>query len=171
VKAEAPALPVLVLSQHDETLYAARALQAGARGYVMKLEATEEVRQAVRAVLNGQLSVSRKVAILARRGLLEKKPGRNGAGLDALTDRELEVFQLIGARRTTRQIASDLRLSVKTIETYREHIKDKLSLCDGTALQDHATQWVEGQPSAGFRVRPFTPGTERSSPRKVRPFS
>jgi DNA-binding NarL/FixJ family response regulator len=151
LKAEAPALPVLVLSQHDETLYAARALQAGARGYVMKQEATEKVRQAIRTLLNGKIYYSDAVSLMAVQRLITTRSGSPARGLQALTDRELEVFQRLGAGQTTRQIADELHLSFKTVETHRENIKHKLGLPDAAALLRYASQWAQGQPppSAG----------------------
>ncbi|MEO5801926.1 MAG: response regulator transcription factor [Verrucomicrobiota bacterium] len=143
-QAQYPALPVLVLSQMDENLYAERALRAGAKGYVMKSEATEEVLTAVRTVLGGDLYVSRKISILILHRLLEAKPEGRNKGVDCLTDRELQVFQMVGAGMNTKKVASNLSLSTKTIETYRENIKNKLGLRNAKELVDEATQWVRG---------------------------
>jgi DNA-binding NarL/FixJ family response regulator len=139
-----PSLPVLVLSQVDETLYAERTLRAGAKGYVMKSEATEEVLTAVRSVLRGELYVSRKISILILHRLLETKPATHRLGVDCLTDRELQVFQMIGAGLNTGHIASELKLSGKTVETYRENIKHKLGLQNAKELRNESTQWVRG---------------------------
>jgi DNA-binding NarL/FixJ family response regulator len=120
-----PSLPVLILSMHDESIYAERALRARANGYIMKQEATEKVLVAVRRILGGDISgVSPDV----------------NSRLSALSDRELEVFRLIGEGRSTRQIAEKLHLSIKTVETYQAHIKDKLSLHSGRELVQHAIQ-------------------------------
>ena len=117
--AQVPALLILVLSQHDETLYAERALRAGARGYLMKQEATDEVRSAIRTILKGEMYVSRKMSVIALNRLLGAKAGSGGANLESLSDRELQVFQLLGASRSTRQIAEELHINFKTVETYR----------------------------------------------------
>jgi len=145
IKAQQADLPVLTLSVHDESLYAERALRAGARGYIMKAEATEKVITAIRTVLSGQVYVSNGMA--AR--IVSKFAGstsRVGAPvIDRLSDRELEVFCLIGQGYGTRQIAEQLHLSVKTIETYRAHIKDKLGLASADELLRHAIQWASSQ--------------------------
>ncbi len=145
VKAQKPQLAILVISQFDETLYAQRALRAGAGGYLMKEEATEEVLTAIRAVRAGELYVSRRMSVLMLRKSLEERPGSPRTGMQSLTDRELQVFQLLGAGMSTRQIAESFHLSVKTIETYRQNIKNKLGLHDGAALLRCATDWVRRQ--------------------------
>jgi DNA-binding NarL/FixJ family response regulator len=139
-----PDLPILVLSQFDENLYAERALRAGARGYVMKQSATVEILDAIRSILNGELYVSRKITVLVLNKFLHGKPGAARGPVENLTDRELQVFQMVGAGMTTRQIAAKLNLSVKTVETHRENIKHKLGLVAGQDLVRHATRWVEG---------------------------
>ena len=130
IKARFPDLPLLVLSMHDESLYAERALRAGSLGYVMKEVAIENVLVAIRRVLTGEIFLSDKMkARLLNQyvsGRARNKTG--GSPIETLTDRELEVFRLLGEGRGTRQIAADLRLSVRTVEAYREYIKDKLSL-------------------------------------------
>jgi len=144
IKAQYPNLPVLVLSMHDESLYAERALRAGARGYIMKHEATDKVVTGIRAVLDGQVFVSDKMA--AR--MVYKLVGggaSSGSAIDNLSDRELEVFNLIGRGLGTRQIAEKLYLSIKTIETYRSHIKEKLSLASAGELLQYAIQWANSQ--------------------------
>jgi DNA-binding NarL/FixJ family response regulator len=137
-----PILKVLVLSMHDESLYAERALRAGARGYVMKQEPTEHVMAAIRHVLGGGVYLS----VRMRDHLLFNVVGRLSAArasdLDRLSDRELEVFQLIGEGRTTAQIGASLHLSVSTVETYRAHIKEKLRLRNATELVQHAVDWI-----------------------------
>src|SRR5271170_3962760 len=135
-----PTLPVLILSMHDESIYAERALRAGANGYIMKHEATERVLVAIRRILGGEIYVSDR---MANRMLHQRFGGSSGGSLskvDELTDRELEVFRLIGEGHTTRQIAEVLHLSVKTVETYQAHIKEKLSLRSGRELVQHAIQ-------------------------------
>ena len=144
IKARFPELPLLVLSMHDESLYAERALRAGSRGYVMKEVAIENVLTAIRRVLTGEIFLSDKMkARLLNQyvsGRARNKTG--GSPIETLTDRELEVFRLLGEGRGTRQIAADLRLSVRTVEAYREYIKDKLDLKNATELVQHAFQWV-----------------------------
>ncbi len=154
LKAQFPQLPMLVLSQQDETLFAERTLRAGARGYIMKERATQDVLEGIRTILGGDLYVSRKVAALAMRKLVE-----GGGPTDAtptgseevsgLSDRELQVFRLLGAGKGTKEIADALKLSHKTIETYRENIKHKLSLPNATALIHRATEWLQGQAKPG----------------------
>ena len=148
LKSQFPELLILVLSQRDETLYAERALRAGARGYIMKEEAAGEVLSAVRAVLSGEFYLSRKLAIRLVQKSIESRPAVSGPGIGSLTDRELQVFELLGSGLSTRQIATKLNLSFKTIETYRENIKHKLGLSGSTDLVRCATNWVEGRPVA-----------------------
>jgi DNA-binding NarL/FixJ family response regulator len=134
-------LPVLVVSMHEEALYAERVLRAGALGYLNKQEATEKILPAIRAVLSGAIFVND--AIAARSA--SRRDGRHGATaspLDTLSDRELQVFRLIGQGLTTRQIAEQLTLSVKTIETYRAHLKQKLAIDHTTDLLRRAFLWV-----------------------------
>jgi len=145
-----PKLPVLVFSMHDETLYAERALRAGARGYVMKQETTQNILAAVRRVLDGHLYVSEAVNGRMLHKLLGGG-GADGAGqgggnvIDLLSNRELEVFQLIGRGHGTRDIATEMHVSVKTIETYRAHIKEKLRLKTAPELMRFAVNWVNQQ--------------------------
>ena len=148
IKTRYPGMPVLTLSMHDESLYAERALRAGARGYIMKQQATEELITAIRKVLDGQIYVSDTVAAKMVGKLVSGRPDVGASAIDRLSDRELEVFRLIGEGHGTRQIAEKLHLSVKTIETYRAHIKEKLNLADSAELLLYAIQWVKGQ-SAG----------------------
>jgi DNA-binding NarL/FixJ family response regulator len=140
-----PDLPVLILSMHDESIYAERALRARANGYIMKQEATEKVLVAVRRILCGDIYLSDR---MANKLLHQYVSGQYVSGASAdlnsqlaiLSDRELEVFRLIGEGRSTRQIAEKLHLSIKTVETYQAHIKDKLSLRSGRELVQHAIQ-------------------------------
>ncbi|MEQ2007463.1 MAG: response regulator transcription factor [Limisphaerales bacterium] len=152
LKAQFPNLPILVLSQQDETLFAERVLRAGARGYIMKERATQDVLEGIRTILGGDLYVSRKVAALAMRKLVEggaEASGAAGSEVSGLSDRELQVFRLLGAGKKTMEIAEALKLSHKTIETYRENIKAKLNLPNATALIHRATEWVQGQAKPG----------------------
>jgi DNA-binding NarL/FixJ family response regulator len=145
VQALHPGLPVLVISMHDELLHAERALRAGARGYLMKEAGGEKMLLAIRHVLSGQVYVSERMS--AR--ILDALSGRRGRGshspIDLLSDREFEVFQMIGQGRSTREIAEALHLSSKTVDVHRAHIKEKLLLKDATALVRHAVRWVEAQ--------------------------
>ncbi len=146
LKTHWPQMPVLILSMHDETLYAERALRAGARGYVMKGEPFEQIVAAIRRVLAGNIFVSDAVngRILSR---MTESSGKTGGGqlVDALSNRELEVFQFIGHGRGTRDIATEMQVSVKTVETYRAHIKDKLQLRSAPELMRFAVDWVSHQ--------------------------
>jgi DNA-binding NarL/FixJ family response regulator len=141
-----PKLRVLILSMHDEMVYAERALRAGANGYIMKQEATEMVLVALRRILAGEVYVSNRVANRMLRHLVGGAPPSWKASrmspLDQLTDRELEVFRLIGEGYGTRQIADQLHLSVKTVETYQSHIKEKMDLRNARELVQYAIQWV-----------------------------
>ncbi|MGH7875076.1 MAG: response regulator transcription factor [Candidatus Binatia bacterium] len=143
LKTRAPALAVLVLSIHDESLYAARALRAGARGYIMKQEATENVLIALRRVLNGEIYLSERMSNKMLQQFVGLSSTATGFSIDRLSDRELEVFRLIGEGHGTRRIAEELRLSIKTVESYREHIKDKMTLSDANELVQHAVHWVQ----------------------------
>jgi DNA-binding NarL/FixJ family response regulator len=141
IKSRHAHLPMLVLSTHDEGLYAERALRSGARGYVMKQAPTTEVMAAIRKVLNGELFLSETMRNkMVRQHLGAPLPPPSEMG--ALSDRELEVFELIGNGHTTRSIAGKLRLSVSTVETYRAHIKEKLRLDNAMDLVRRAVEWV-----------------------------
>ena len=135
-----PDLPVLVLSMHDESIYAERALRARANGYIMKQEATEKVLIAVRRILSGDIYLSDRMANKLLHQYISGSAADSKSRLSTLSDRELEVFRLIGEARSTRQIAEKLHLSIKTVETYQAHIKDKLSLRSGRELVQHAIQ-------------------------------
>jgi DNA-binding NarL/FixJ family response regulator len=145
IKVQYPNLVILALSMHDESLYAERALRAGAKGYVMKAEATEKVVTAIRKILSGQIYVSDRMAAKMVRKLVGGSPDVGVSAIERLSDRELEVFHLIGQGHGTRQIAERLHLSIKTIETYREHIKEKLNLADASELLQYAIQWIHSQ--------------------------
>ncbi len=136
-----PDLPVLILSMHDEAIYAERALRARANGYIMKQEATEKVLIAVRRILNGEVYLSDRMSNKMLQQYIGGTPSMIQSRIASLSDRELEVFRLIGEGRATREIAEELHLSVKTVETYQAHIKEKLALRSGRELIQHAIQW------------------------------
>jgi len=143
LKAQYPKLPILVVSAHDENIYAEIAFRAGALGYLMKDQALDRVVPAVRRVLSGAIYVS---DALAARMLQQQVRGHtdvNQSPVKSLSDREMEVFQLIGQWKKTRDIADELHLSVKTIEYYREQIKRKLNLKTASELTHYATSWVQ----------------------------
>jgi DNA-binding NarL/FixJ family response regulator len=140
-----PDLPVLILSMHDESIYAERALRARANGYIMKQEATEKVLVAVRRILGGDIYLSDRMANKLLHQYISGSPADMHSQLATLSDRELEVFRLIGEGRSTRQIAEKLHLSMKTVETYQAHIKSKLSLRSGRELVQHAIQAKIGE--------------------------
>jgi DNA-binding NarL/FixJ family response regulator len=148
VRATYPDLPVLILSMHDEAIYAERALRARANGYIMKQEATEKVLVAVRRILNGEVYVSDRMANKMLQQYIGGAPSAIQSRISSLSDRELEVFCLIGEGRGTREIAEELHLSIKTVETYQAHIKEKLSLRSGRELIQHAIQWKVNEKSA-----------------------
>ena len=141
-----PNLPVLVLSMHDEMLYAERSLRAGALGYMTKEEATVSILSAIRRVLTGQVYLSDRMAGRMMKKMVGGTGERIASPLELLTDRELEVFQMLGRGLGTRQIAEELRLGIKTVESYRARIKEKLQLADGNQLLQHAIQWVQNGP-------------------------
>ncbi len=140
-----PGLPVLVISMHDETLYAERVLRAGGRGYIMKQEGGRQILQAIRRILSGQIYVSDAVSARILESFSGQRPEGGSSPIEKLTDREFEIFQLIGQGLGTRQIADRLRLSIKTVEVHRLHIKEKLQLADSPALVRYAVRWVETQ--------------------------
>ena len=140
-----PGLPILVLSMHDENIYAERVLRAGGRGYIMKSQGGEKLLEAIRRVLAGQVYVSSEISAAILDGLsrqhglaCEPRPG-------PLTDREFEVFQLIGQGLSTREIAQRLNMSIKTVGTHRVHIKEKLRMRTGPQLIRHAVRWASAQ--------------------------
>ena len=139
LKVHYPELKVLMLSMHDEDLYAMRSVRAGAFGYVMKAAATEQVVTAIRQIIKGEIYLSEGLARRTMSKLVGRKEA-NSSLLDDLSDRELEVYQLVGDGMTTRQIANRLHLSVKTIESHKAHLKEKLHLQTATELAQHAIQ-------------------------------
>jgi len=137
-----PKLPVLMLSMHDESIYAERTLRAGANGYIMKQEATEKVLIALRRILSNEIYVSDRIANNMLRHYVRGDQGAQSSPVTELSDRELEIFRLIGQGHTTRQIANELHLSVKTVESYQAHIKEKLCLHSARELVQHAIRWT-----------------------------
>lgn len=144
IKAERPELPVLIVSMHDEMLYAERALRAGARGYVMKREALDNVLGAIRDVLRGEIYIS---PTMSKRMIFDHIHGSGEArtAVERLSDRELEVFQLIGEGRDMHEIATVLHLSKKTVEAHRANIKEKLAVTSAREVVRYASQWVNQQ--------------------------
>lgn len=143
LKAQSPGMPVLVVSVHDESIYAEIAFRAGALGYLMKQEAVEKIIPAIRRVLAGSIYVS---DVQAARMLQQQVRGQNNvqeSPVKSLSDREMEVFQMIGQWKKTKDIAGQLHLSIKTIEYYREQIKRKLNLKSAAELTHYATSWVQ----------------------------
>ncbi len=136
-------LPVLVLSMHDESLHAQRCLKAGARGYIMKQEASVSVVKAIRHILSGNIHVSERVSSQILEVFGGSPPAQHKSPLDHLTDRELEIFELIGRGLYPGEIAERLNLSTKTVGTYRERIKSKLGFSRGGDLMRAAVLWVE----------------------------
>ncbi len=143
IKAQYSGLPVLVVSAHDESVYAEIAFRAGALGYLMKAEALEKVLTAIRRVLSGNVYVSEALASRMLQRQVRGQTDIEQSPVKGLSDRELEVFQLIGKWKKTKEIARELHLSIKTIEYYREQIKQKLELKGAVELTQHATSWVQ----------------------------
>ena len=137
-----PDLPILVLSMYDDSMYAQRALLAGARGYVMKQRAIAQVVEAVRHVLAGHIYASDKIKEKLLNRMISRKPTTTGFSLDTLTNREIEVFRLMGEGLDSKEIADRLKLSMKTVGTHRENIKEKLALKHYTELIKVAVHWV-----------------------------
>jgi len=144
IRANFPEIPVLVLSMHEEALYASRALRAGAMGYIAKQDAIDNIMSALRTIFNGERYVSPGIAQVALANL-----GTDGSGVDTddptriLSDRELEILDLIGKGHEVREIADRLRLSPKTVETHRTHIKEKLKLKNARQVAHFAVRWTE----------------------------
>jgi DNA-binding NarL/FixJ family response regulator len=138
-----PGLSILVISMHDEAVHAERALRAGARGYIMKEAGGENLLTAIRQILRGEVYVSPRMSARILAGLSGGKPRGSSSPIEKLTDREFQIFQLIGQGKSTRDIAAQLHLSPKTVDVHRANIKEKLELTDVTALIRHAVRWVE----------------------------
>jgi DNA-binding NarL/FixJ family response regulator len=147
IRSRSTSLPILVLSMHDELTYAERALRAGANGYIMKQEATTRVLTAVRRILAGNVYLSERASSRVVEQYV-RGSARDRSPVAELSDRELEVFRLIGQGHSTRQIAEELHLSVKTVESYQAHIKEKLSLRSARELVQHAILWSISRPSS-----------------------
>ncbi|MFA5866295.1 MAG: response regulator transcription factor [Phycisphaerae bacterium] len=143
MKIRFPAVKVLVLSMHDETIFAERALRAGAKGYVMKEQATQKIITAVRKVLKGELYLNEKVASKILSKLVAGRSEDHRSPVEKLSDRELEVFKMIGDGMGTRDIAQKLHLSIKTVEAHRMHIREKLKLENGSELLQQAILWAQ----------------------------
>lgn len=142
IRMKSGSLPLLILSMHDESIYAERAMRAGANGYIMKQEATEKVLIAIRRILQGDVYLSDRLTTTMLQQYVRGGAHTKSSPLLNLTDRELEVFRLIGEGHGTRQIADELHLSVKTIESYQAHIKEKLALRNARELVQHAIEWT-----------------------------
>ncbi|WP_395751101.1 response regulator [Prosthecobacter sp.] len=142
IKAQGLDINVLVLSMHDEELYAERALRAGAKGYITKNEASTEVIEAIRCVMKGDVYASRQMTAKLLERMTQKRNNTELAGMETLADRELEVFQMLGRGKSTREIAQTLNLGESTVETYRARIKEKLQLRSAAELYLRAGQWV-----------------------------
>jgi DNA-binding NarL/FixJ family response regulator len=145
IRAEFPNLPILVLSMHDESLYGLRALRAGANGYVMKHEAMANVVQAIREVFSGRPYLSPAMAAQVITKFAKKSSEGESDAVDRLSDRELEILELIGKGTEVRQIANLLHLSPKTVETHRAHIKEKLQLKNAREVARFAVQWTDAR--------------------------
>jgi DNA-binding NarL/FixJ family response regulator len=142
LKANYEDLPILVISMHDESLYAERALRAGAQGYVMKNEPARTVKAAILKVLGGEIFLSEKMSSSVLAKIMRGKSERPVSPIEQLSDRELEVFEMLGRGKPTRQIAEELNLTIPTIHSFRNRIKEKLQLKNSTEMMLHAMQWV-----------------------------
>lgn len=149
IHAMLPNMPMLVLSMHDEMLYAERALRAGARGYLMKDAGSAKVLEVIRLVLSGQSYVSAKMSARVLDAMTGRRPRGSTSPIEKLSDREFEVFQLLGSGKSTKEVAQALNLSPKTVDVHRGRIKEKLQLKDAPSLIHHAVRWVETQSAAG----------------------
>lgn len=158
VRAQFPELPILVLSMHDEGIYAQRVLSVGANGYMMKRSAGQEFLTALRRVLDGQVYVSEAISSSLIKRLVARTERASTNAIDGLSNRELQILQMIGNGSGTREIAGTLNLSVKTVESHRQRLKRKLNLKTGVQLVRYAVTWV----SSGGRTRPPLPSGESS---------
>ncbi|HEY5956945.1 MAG TPA: response regulator transcription factor [Polyangiaceae bacterium] len=141
IKLRVSTMPMLVLSMHDEDLFAERALRAGARGFITKEESADGILRAIRRVLDGQICVSDRIATRMLKKIVGGDSEAGHCSLECLSDRELTIFRLIGKGCGTRQIAEELHLSIKTVESHRAHIKEKLDIASGTELVRYACVW------------------------------
>jgi DNA-binding NarL/FixJ family response regulator len=144
VRAMQPSLAVLVISMHDESLYAERVLRAGGRGYIMKQAGPDKMLQAIRLVIEGQIYLSEKMSVRIL-DAFSGKSQKSSSPISRLTDRELEILELIGQGKDSAVISRELNLSSKTVDAHRGHIKEKLQLKNGTELICYAARWVETQ--------------------------
>jgi DNA-binding NarL/FixJ family response regulator len=142
IRLKDPHVPVLVLSMHDEATYAERSLRAGANGYIMKQEATDKVLIAIRRILGGEVYLSERLTNKMLQQIVRGTDPVKQSPMSQLSDRELEIYRLIGSGHATRQIADELHISVKTVESYQAHIKVKLSLRSARELVQHAIEWT-----------------------------
>ena len=147
LKAFQPGLAVVVLSMHDEMFYAERALRAGAQGYIMKREATQKIIGGIRQVLAGKLYMSEQLAGVLARRFVSGRLAASASPVERLSDRELEVFQLLGQGYETRQVAEAIHVSMKTVQAYCARIKEKLNLSNATELLREAVRWHENNPA------------------------
>ncbi len=145
IKARYPKLPVIILSVHDESLYAERALLAGAKAYLMKDKVSENIIKAIRMVLTGEIYVSDAILKKFLHKIAGDKAGTTKTPIESLSDREFEVFRLIGEGLKASQIAEQLHLSIKTIETYRTRLKEKLDLVNASELLKYSIRWAKSQ--------------------------
>ena len=150
VRSQHPEVAILVVSMHDESLHAERVMRAGARGYITKQEATKKIMLAIRTILNGDAYLSERMAAQIAAAAVGGARARAALPIDQLSDRELRVFEMIGQGYGTRRIAEELHLDMRTIETYRARIKDKLNLKDANDLLQYAIRWMQsGGTAAG----------------------
>ena len=147
IRAEFPSTPVLILSMHEEALYASRALRAGATGYIVKQDAVDNIGTALQETLNGQRYLSPEIAKQLQADGLDEQPRSSHDLVERLTDRELEIFELIGKGRDVREISEALRVSPKTVETHRTNIKEKLKLKNSRQVARVALQWTTEHPA------------------------
>jgi DNA-binding NarL/FixJ family response regulator len=145
VQAVRPELPVLVISMHDEKLYAERVLRAGGRGYIMKQEGPDKMREAIAKVLNGQVYASERTTAAILDAFSRPRSSESTSTVGKLTDRELEILRLTGQGKDNRAISLDLHISLKTVDTHRAHIREKLGVKNGTELIHYAVRWVGEQ--------------------------
>jgi DNA-binding NarL/FixJ family response regulator len=145
VHAMMPELPILVLSMHDEMLYAERALRAGARGYVMKDAGSAKMLEVIRLILSGQSYVSPQMSARLLDAVTGRRPRGSTSPIEKLSDREFEVFRQLGSGKSTKEVAQALNLSPKTVDVHRGRIKEKLGLKDAPSLIHHAVRWIESQ--------------------------
>ena len=148
IKLRYPDIKIIVLSMHDEKVYAERALRAGAKGYIMKLEAPETILKVIKHVLANNIYVSNEIATRIFNLFFDGRTNNDNDPINLLTDRELEVFQLIGQGFGTRQIAAKLHISIKTVENHRAHIKEKLNIKNAIELVQQATLWLQNMQNA-----------------------